>query len=442
MPAGGALGGGLRNRATHAPYPSARRTSRVLGVARRAWLCSPMMKRPPLPLFAAAVASIGIGGCEPSQQTNLAPPTQPATIRVQDAPADPVRESIAEALQNPDAFARIRTLATLLPTLGAEHVAAVKQTLSDTSLDLGPSDLELLVRFWASHEPEAAARWALEDSPQGYRLAAVVPAFTVWAELDPHAAASAAEQPAAQEPDVRDAVLIALVHGWYRADPVGLAQYIHDLDMGFPRQRALSTFIRATIQAHGIDAATHWAESLPDDDATYKMAAFRQVASVVPLFDQEAGLRWCDAHCEGPYGNNLRSILARRWARRDGAAALEWLSHAPANHDNRVAVRATFALWGQTDRSAAVAWMANQTAGGMPAWLVPALPVYARLLAEDSPAKAIEWAEQIEGDEEREIVLVDVARSWRQIDEAAAEAWLLGSPLSEEARDKARAPRI
>jgi len=64
------------------------------------------------------------------------------------------------------------------------------------------------------------------------------------------------------------------------------------------------------------------------------------------------------------------------------------------------------------------------------------------LLAEDSPARAIEWAEQIEGSEEREIVLVDIARTWRERDEAAAEAWLLRSPLSEEAREKARTPRL
>jgi len=394
-------------------------------------------------VFAAAAVLIGIAACkpEPAREADGSPSVAPVAVRAEEPSTDAARESIAAALRNPDAFARARTLATLLPTLGAEQVAAVRQTFSDTSLDLGPGDIELLVRFWASHEPKEATQWALEDSPQGYRLAAIVPAFTVWAAADPHAAASAAQEPAAQEPGVRDAVLIALVRGWFEADPVELAQYIHDLGVGFPRQRALATYIRATIQAHGIDAATRWAESLPDDDATYKAAAFRQVASVVPLFDHEAGLRWCDTHCEGPYGTNLRSILARRWARRDGAAALEWLSRAPANHDNQLAVRATFALWGKIDRAAAVAWMADQTAGGMPAWLVPALPVYARLLAEDSPAEAIEWAEKIEGGEEREIVLIDVARTWRKLDEPAAEAWLLDSPLSEEAREKARSPR-
>jgi hypothetical protein len=343
-------------------------------------------------------------------------------------------------LRDPDAYARARELGTLLPTLGAEHVAAVKQTLDDTTLDMGATELELLVRFWATQQPEAASRWALEKSPPGYRRAAVVSAFRLWAKADPQAAASASQESAAQEPDVRDAVQLALVRGWFERDPAELAQFIHDIGMGFPRQRALSTFIRATIQAQGIDAATRWAESLPDDDETYKLTAFRQVASVVPLFDHDAGLRWCEAHCEGPYGNNLRSILARRWAYRDAAAALEWLSHAPANHENQVAVRATFALWGQLDRKATLDWMATQTIEGLEPWLVPTLPVYARLLAKDSPADAIGWAERIEGAEEREIVLVEVARAWRERDAAATEAWLLESQLSEEAREKVRAP--
>jgi hypothetical protein len=102
-------------------------------------------------------------------------------------------------------------------------------------------------------------------------------------------------------------------------------------------------------------------------------------------------------------------------------------------------VRAAFALWGQIDREATLAWMQTQTAGEPEAWLQPVFPVYARLLSADSPADAIEWAERIEGDEEREIVLTEVVRTWRQIDEDAAEAWLLQSSLSEGAREKVRA---
>ena len=80
----------------------------------------------------------------------------------------------------------------------------------------------------------------------------------------------------------------------------------------------------------------------------------------------------------------------------------------------------------------------DRTIAEIEPWLRPILSVYALLVAEDAPAVAIEWAERIEDDEDRETVLMLVARAWRQVDEAEAEAWLLQSPLSEEFREKAR----
>ncbi|MBW2577685.1 MAG: hypothetical protein JRE38_06410 [Deltaproteobacteria bacterium] len=394
-------------------------------------------------LFGAALVAIGITACdsEPPQKASVSETVNPEVTAADETSADVVRNSLVDILRDQDAYSRARRLGVLLPTLGPEFIPTVKQTLEDTSLDLGATELELLVRFWATHQGEDASRWSVEKSPPGYRLAAVMTALSLWAGADPQAAANATQQWAAQNPDVGDAVQVALVRGWFTADPAKLAQYIHNIDMGFTRQRALATYIRAMIQAQGIEAAVRWAESVPDDDATYKMAVYRQMAAALPLFDHDAVLRWCEAHCEGPHGNNMRSIIARRWVRSDGAAALVWLSEAaPEGHDKNLAVRAAFALWGQIDREATLAWMQTQTAGESGAWLQPVFPVYARLLSADSPADAIEWAERIEGDEEREIVLTEVARAWRLRDEAAAEAWLLQSSLSEEAREKARAP--
>jgi hypothetical protein len=298
------------------------------------------------------------------------------------------------------------------------------------------------VRFWATHRPEDASFWALMKTPSGYRVPAVLSSLAPWAEADPQAALAASERWAArpQRPEVQSAVAVALVRGWFAANPSELVQFIHDLGMGVGRQRALSSYIRAVIQTQGPDAAVRWAESLPIDDATYKTAVYRQVGAALMLFDHEAGIRWCEAHCDGPHGNNLRNIVARRWVQSDGAAALAWLSSAPEGHEKNIAVRFAFGEWGQADREAALAWMAAQTTGEPDPWLRPIFPVYARLLAVDSPADAIEWAERIEGDEEREITLIKVVRSWLALDEAAAEAWLLQSSLSEEAREKVRAP--
>ena len=88
----------------------------------------------------------------------------------------------------------------------------------------------------------------------------------------------------------------------------------------------------------------------------------------------------------------------------------------------------------------AVDWVGSQSAEAQAGWLRPAIPVYVRMLAEDSPSEAIALAEGIDDDDEREILLIWVARSWREADAAAAEAWLLQSELSQAAREKVRAP--
>jgi hypothetical protein len=52
----------------------------------------------------------------------------------------------------------------------------------------------------------------------------------------------------------------------------------------------------------------------------------------------------------------------------------------------------------------------------------------------------VEWAQRIQREREREVVLIRIARIWRASDEAAADAWLEQSPLSEEARAKVHDP--
>jgi hypothetical protein len=316
----------------------------------------------------------------------------------------------------------------------------VVEALGDRMIDLRASELDLLVRYWATHQGEDASRWAMEKSPANYRVASVFSALTVWAEVDPQAAASVA-WPWLQIPTFERVVPNALVRGWFAAnDPPELRQWIHDLPAGIPRQRAIAAYIRVVIQTQGSEAVKRWAESLPDDDAPYKLAVHRKVVDALSQLDIEAGTRWCDTHCDGPYGKNLRSIIARNWVLRDGPSALAWLSSAREGHERDLAVRITFALWARTDREAALGWMATQTTGEPDPWLRPTFPVYARLLARDAPADAIEWAGRIEGDEQRESALIEVARVWRHLDEAAAEEWLLESSLSEEAREKVRAP--
>jgi hypothetical protein len=393
-----------------------------------------------------ALGAIGLSACDPTPAPNatVSGSVEPNAIPAGETLSDVVRATLTEMVQDEDGFSRARRLGALLPTLGPESVPTVEQMLADPrlALYLGATEVELLVRFWATHQPEDALRWAVEQSPSAYRFASVYASLMLWAEADPQAALIAARL-WSQRNDVREAVQIALVLGWFAAnDPPELEQFIRDLGIGFPQQRALSNYVRARIGKQGVEAVMHWAESVPDDDVPYKLAVYRQVSNALALFDLEAARRWCEAHADGPYGKDLRTLVAGHWLRSDGAAALEWLSTAPESDETNRAVRNTFAQWVRFDREAALGWMAAQTTTGEPdPWLRPTYPVYAQFLAEDSPADAIKWAEQTEDDADREVAINRVARAWFQVDEAAAEAWLLQSPLSEEAREKVRSSK-
>ncbi len=389
------------------------------------------------------LGAIGLSACDPAPDTTASRTVEPEAIPAGETLTDVVREALVESVRDEDGFSRARRLGALLPTLGPESISTVKKMLADPKLALylGASEIELLVRFWATHQPEDASRWAAKQSPSAYRVASVLTSLTLWAEADPQAALTAARL-WSQSADVREAVQIALVLGWFAAgDPPELEQFIHDLGVGFPQQRALSNYVRAMIGKHGVETVMQWAESVSDDDAHYKLAVYRQVSSSLGIFDHEAAMRWCEAHGDGPYGMDSRTLVAGHWLRSDAAAALEWLSTAPEGDETSRAVRKTFAQWLRLDREAALGWMAAQTAGTPDPWLRPTYPVYAQFLAQDSPADAIKWAERTEDDGEREVTLGLVARAWFQVDEAAAEAWLLQSPLSEEAREKVRSAK-
>ncbi len=227
--------------------------------------------------------------------------------------------------------------------------------------------------------------------------------------------------------------------GWYSAgDPPELQTFIEELGVSFNRQRAVSAYVRVKLRTEGPDAVMRWAEAIPDDAPRYKLAAYRQIGFAMPPFDVDAALSWCDAHCEGPFGDGLRGMVGQGWLQSDPPAALKWLSSGPESHEARFALRIAYSTWLRANRDAAMQWMAEQAADGPPTALIPTFPHYARALAQDSPAQAIRFAELILDEIDREIVLIAAATAWRTEDEAGCEAWLEQSLLSEEARAKVR----
>ena len=136
----------------------------------------------------------------------------------------------------------------------------------------------------------------------------------------------------------------------------------------------------------------------------------------------------------------MPKIIATRWAMQDGEAALTWLSTQPEGPERDLAVRVAFKSWATLSKPAAFQWLGDHGIDGVEPWLVPAVTIYSRLISQDDPALALEWAALIPNDLERETSMVRIARRLRNKDEAAGEKWLDQSPLSERQRNQARSP--
>lgn len=358
--------------------------------------------------------------------------------------------SVAEALDEESPYARARQLGALLPTLGPEALPQVKEALDRSRLELGAAEFELLLRFWATYEPAEATAWTFKHSSPIYRASATSTVVEMWAEADPEAAVVAVESALAESSEeVARVALSALVYGWFKTDREALQEYILGLGAGIKRQRALFAYVLALMRADGSEGVMRWVESLPDEDRRYKLAAYRQAMSALSWADMPAALRFCEAHCDGPYGKGLRNVLIRTRLRNGeyGGDVVAWAGSVPAETETQQknkqhSLWVAFATWAYREPEEALRWIEEKLAEEEPEpWLHHLYGEYARQIAVDSPAKAMEWAERIEDDADRVRTMIRIVRAWRLQDEEAAEAWLSQSPLSEEAREQARNTR-
>jgi hypothetical protein len=295
------------------------------------------------------------------------------------------------------------------------------------------------------HEPEAASRWAKRDSPINYRTTAIFAALSTWAQIDPQEALKLTWD-WSDTPGLERIVPIALVRGWYaRNDPPELREFLRTTPMHVVGQRALAAYIRVVIETQGPDAVKLWAEGLPEateDDKSYKLVVFRRVVDSLSQIDVASAVAWCDVHCHGPFGRQMRSLISRNWSYIDGPASMAWLSTAPPGNERDLAVRLTYALWSRNDPEAAAAWLvASEGAGEPPPWIQPTYPIYARLLSGEKPLEALRWAARISNAKLREHVTIGVLRVWRTMDEPAAEKWMAEAAMSPDAVEKVRTPK-
>ena len=386
-----------------------------------------------------AVALVLLGtGCSDERESRSAMRTGGSTG--ESASADKAR--LMAIFENPDRLDRVEALVAELKAIGPENVGLLRELLQHRNIPLRHLERVLVIAAWAHHDPDGATAWAIRSEQGHSKEAAIADAVREWARRDPEAVI--------REYDIsliapnNPGLLIGLIEGWFETgDVAALEAFVQDLGDSDSRQRAVTTLARLRVSRDGPEAAIRWAESIPPSEARFKTSAYRRVAHEIARTQPRLAADWCDRVCDSPYGDSVAELIVGEWAKEDGSAAMEWALSRPEGTDTQVAVRAAYRAFMIADMDAALAWIERTTeAQRHDERLQGAVGMYVnkRSWEPGQADVAIEWAGYLKNEAERELALISIVRRWRDRDEAAAEAWLADSPLSEEARLRAREP--
>lgn len=379
-----------------------------------------------LSLVVTAVVAAGAGyWIGVSKEPAKPAPASRSVTTVPEGFAPPGLEGeVRDVLLMPDFLERTAALAALLDRLGPESLEAVRAAYDSVLLDLGDTELVLFGEWWGRFDPQAAFKWTNHSWSTRGSMPVISAIMRAWGRTDPQAAIGAAS--AARNNAVRRRWVDQALRGWDESVEDGALAYAESLSPGPDRQWALYVVTRRMVLRDGAAAAIAWAESLPDDDETFKLNAFRRVAGAAAEVDPELARAFAERHLEGPYGKGLARRAGMHWVDRDGDAAMRWLETLPPGEERDDGVLETFRHWMIVDRPAARSWM--QQTPHEP-WLDPAVSVYAKALGRQDPLAALEVAAAIRDPETRLPTLGVIAREWLVRDEAAADAWLDASDL-------------
>lgn len=350
-------------------------------------------------------------------------------------PADESR-SIAEIQRIPDRLERVSLLSSLLSGLTDEEATGLSEVLDDPLLALPHYERLLIVSAWADHEPAEAADWAFTSANKEIRQEAIGDTVLAWASSDPMAVLERFDVKALA-PSL-PLMLKSLVEGWYDSGQPGLLDFIQDLGEGDDIQRAVDELLRVRVDRDGGEATVAWARELRSHPKLLKQIHTR-LGRYLALVEPRLAVAWCDEFCDKPTAEWAPQMIATSWAVHDGGATMEWLLTRPEGMPTKLAASKGYQTFIKNDWLGAKAWMENTTeAQRQTDTLEGPIGSYLTRRSWVDPADAIGWTKYLKDESQRELARISVARRWLVLDAPAAEAWLATSPLSEEAREKAR----
>jgi hypothetical protein len=340
-------------------------------------------------------------------------------------------ESFRSALGETDLIERSYGLSAFVRSMTEDQLPEAVEAFEAERMSLSDHELRLFMLAWARYDAagayEQVAAWT-----EGNRDMAQSAAVYAWAFYDPSAALEAVN--GINNRRAQSRLRTELVNGWsMSADKWGLGEWIATLPENDAKQRYMGTLARRLLR-DGPEELIAWVEAVPaQPDHNFKNLAVLKAMNALAHKHPLRAVEWIEKHKDQEYARKAVPGVVRRWSRNDPKAALFWALEFPDPKQRDRAVGYSFRPWLEREPEAAEAWLRVETPS---AALDSAVQIMLRETMASSFEGAMEWAEKIEDPEKRETSIVDLAQKWRRGDSEAADAWLAGTEVSDEMRQK------
>ena len=162
------------------------------------------------------------------------------------------------------------------------------------------------------------------------------------------------------------------------------------------------------------------------EDEEMRNQALQSMVSMWAFQDPRGAVEFVESReWAGEMGADLREGLASSWANSDAEAALTWrLENLAEGEEVAEVVASGFSQWITQDPESAEAWLKAQPDEVKSDNLYSSTADRLRWSADHEGA--IEWAAQIENQQQRENSYQRIYQGWREADAEAAQQWLEG----------------
>jgi len=343
-------------------------------------------------------------------------------------------ETLRAALTERDELERKYLLTSYLRTLDPQDLPAALEEIEKHRVGFDSEEVRLLMFAWCRFDGAGAFATA-KNWPSPWRSVLIEEAMHAWAFHDGPAAL--AELGTITDDELRETLHAAMMSGWVGSrDPLGAAAVAAQVS-DFKRRSRLAFRLAGEVKRDGPDALIAFVDGVPEDAPNdFKATLFGHASGMVARIDPQIAAAWFEREIDRPYTAGGLQNIASKWAQfHDPRALIEWVGGLSGERlgdaDRAIAVGTAYRIWAADDPDAAADAVDSIQAGPL---RDAAIDELARALAEQSPAEALRWSQQIEDDVLRRKRTLRYTRKWFMADSVAFDAWFAEADLPVELR--------